>query len=355
MIAAHRFRRTRVAIAGAVATIFISACTPTRPAPLVDVSALREQHQYQTALAALEQQRGTDPSYLQQRQTLLEAATLYQSQLLRSLRTAMDQQDYANAQKTLEAALPQLPPNAELTAFSAEFDRARMRYVQEKLDELYQLRGEHLLKEQPLYQSLQGFTGDYDLQIAVARYQADADYFSKLLAAAGALAMQREDYAAALKYLSTANQLRPAAELASAIEATRRAHDARREREKQNRTSERELRYAKLESALQAALAKQDFQQARIQLNTLRDIGLHLAEVEQYRRHLNEAVDSYVAAQIDAGNKHYAEGHIEEALKNWNNASALQMTPELKERIEKAEKFIQRYQNLKQQPLSQTR
>lgn len=333
----------------------ISACAPNKPAPVIDVQALREQHQFQNALAALEQQRADNPDYLQQRQEILEAATLYQSQLLKSLRTAMDQQDYANAQQTLEAALPQLPPNAELTAFSAEFDRARMRYVQDQLDDLYQLRGEHLLKEQKLYQSLQGFTGDNDLQVAVARYHADADYFSKLLAAAGALAMQREDYAAALKYLTTANQLHPAPELVSAIDATKRANDVRREREKQNRTSEREQRYVKVEAALQSALAKQDFQQARLQLTALRDIGLHLAEVEQYRRRLNEAADRYVAEQIDAGNKHYAEGHIEEALKNWTNASVLQLTPELKERIEKAEKFIQRYENLKQQPVSQTR
>ncbi|MET0378747.1 MAG: hypothetical protein ABW049_07115 [Spongiibacteraceae bacterium] len=347
--------RIRLFCSALIVACAVSACSPTKPAPLVDVQALRAQHQYLTALTALEQQRASNPAYLQQRQALLEAATLYQSQLLQSLRAAMDQQDYANAQKTLEAALPQLPPNAELTAFSAEFDRARMRYVQDKLDDLYQLRGEHLLKEQPLYQSLQGFTGDYDLQIAVARYQADAEYFSKLLAAAGALAMQREDYAAALKYLTTANQLHPAAEFTSAIEATTRAYDARREREKQNRTSEREQRYKKQENVLQAALAKQDFQQARIQLNALRDIGLHLAEVEQYRRNLHEAVDHYVAEQIDAGNKHYAEGHIEDALKNWNNASALQLTPELKERIEKAEKFIQRYENLKQQPVTRSR
>lgn len=352
MIRIHLLRNVCVAI---FFVSVISACTQTKPAPPVDMQALREQHQYQTALAALEQQRANNPAYLQQRQELLDAATLYQSQLLQSLRTAMDQKDYANAQKILEAALPQLPPNAELTAFSAEFDRARIRYVQEKLDDLYQLRGEHLLKEQPLYQSLQGFTGDHDLEIAVARYHADAEYFSKLLAAAGALAMQREDYTAALKYLTTANQLHPAAELASAIESSKRANDARRAREKQNRTSEREQRYIKVESALQTTLAKQDFQQARIQLNALRDIGLHLAEVEQYRQHLDEAVDRYVAEQIDAGNKHYAEGHIEEALKNWNNASALQMTPELKERIEKAEKFIQRYENLKQQPVSPTR
>ncbi len=341
-----------------VAIIFvfaISACTATKPAPPIDVQRLREQHQYQTALAALEQQRANNPAYLQQRQEVLEAATLYQSQLLQSLRTAMDQQEYARAQKMLESALPELPPNAELAAFSAKFDRARMRYVQDKLDDLYQLRGEHLLKEQPLYQSLQGFTGDHDLEIAVARYQADAEYFSKLLAAAGALAIQREDYTAALKYLTTANQLRPAPELASAIESSKRANDARRAREKQNRTSEREQRYTKAEAALQATLAKQDFLQARIQLNALRDIGLHLVEVEQYRQQLDEAIDRYVAEQIDAGNKHYADGNIEEALKKWNNASALQLTPELKERIEKAEKFIQRYENLKQQPVPQAR
>jgi tetratricopeptide (TPR) repeat protein len=333
-----------------LSVLALGGCTLlVKPVADVDIDALRQQHYYVDALEALEQQRANNPNYLTQRQQLLEEATLYQSQLLQSLRAAMDQQDYASAQKTLEQALQQLPANAELNAFNAEFDRARSRYVQDKLDDLYQLRGEHLLKEQPLYQSLQGFNGDYDLQIAVARYEADAEYFSRLLAAAGSQAMLREDYVAAQKYLTTANQLRPSHDLAAAIQGVQHANEARREREKQNRLNERDQRYRKLEAALQQSLDAQDFTQARTQLAALRDIGLRLGEVEQYRRRLDEAIGRYVAGQIDAGNKHYAEGHIEDALENWHAADALMPTPELKERIEKAEKFIQRYRDLQQE------
>lgn len=331
--------------------LLISGCSLLPlPAP-VDINALRAQHHYVSALHALDKQRDKTPVYLDQHQALLDEAALYQSQLLQSLRKLMEQQDFAEAQKQLREAIAELPPNAELTAFNTELMQARNFYVKDKLDELYQLRGEHLLKEQPIYQSLQGITGDYELQVAVERYQADADYFAKLLSAAGAEAMQRENYSAAQKYLATANQLRPSAELVAAIEAAKRAISARRERELQNRNNEREQHYRKLETALQQSLNKNDFQNARAQLSNLRDIGLHLSDVEQYKRRLNDTIAIYVAEQTDAGNKLYAESHIEAALEHWRDAYALLPTPELKERIEKAEKFIRRYENLKQQPV----
>ena len=328
---------------------FLSACSLLPPPAVVDIDALRTQHHYASALHALNKQRDKTPAYLDQHQALLDEATLYQSQLLQALRKLMEQQDFAEAQKQLREAIGELPPNAELTAFSTELMQARNHYVKDKLDELYQLRGEHLLKEQPIYQSLQGITGDSELQVAVERYQADADYFAKLLSDAGAEAMQREDYAAAQKYLATANQLRPSAELLAAVDAAKRAIGAHRERELQNRNSEREQHYRKLETALQQSLSKNDFQNARTQLYGLRDIGLHLGDVEQYKRRLNDAIATYVVEQTDAGNKSYAESHIEAALEHWRNAYTLLPAPELKERIEKAEKFIRRYENLKQQ------
>lgn len=332
------------------AITLLSACSLLPHAAPVDINALRAQHHYVSALHALDKQRDKMPVYLDQHQALLDEAALYQSQLLQSLRKFMEQQDFAEAQKQLREAIGELPPNAELTAFSTELMQARNHYVKDKLDELYQLRGEHLLKEQPIYQSLQGITGDSELQVAVERYQADADYFAKLLSAAGAEAMQRDDYAAAQKYLATANQLRPSAELVAAIDAAKHAISARRERELQNRNNEREQHYRKLETALQQSLGKNDFQNARTQLNNLRDIGLHLSDVEQYKRRLNDTIAIYVAEQTDAGNKLYAESHIEAALERWSDAYTLLPTPELKERIEKAEKFIRRYENLKKQP-----
>ena len=331
-------------------SIWLSGCSLLpHPAP-VDIDTLRAQHHYVSALHALDKQRATTPAYLDQHQALLDEATQYQSQLLQSLRKRMEQQDFAEAQQQLREAIGELPPNAELTAFTTELMQARNVYVKDKLDELYQLRGEHLLKEQPVYQSLQGITGDNELQVAVERNQADADYFAKLLGAAGAEAMQREDYAAAQKYLATANQLRPSAELTTAIDTAKHAISARRERELQNRNNEREQHYRKLEAALQQSMSKIDFQNARIQLNNLRDIGLHLGDVEQYKRRLNDAVAIYVGEETDAGNKLYAEGHIEAALQHWRDAYALLPAPELKERIEKAERFMRRYENLKQQP-----
>lgn len=324
----------------------LSGCSWLAPKPAPDIGGLRAQHHYVSALHALEQRQSRDPAYLAARQAVLDDAMLFQSQLLQTLRGFLEQQDFVQAQQLLDATVPELPPSAELTAFLAEFTKARGSYVQDKLDELYQLRGEHLLKEQPLYQSLQGIAGDDELQVAVERYQADANYFAGLLSAAGTQAMARDNFVAAQKYFATANQLRPSPELAAAITALETEREARQEQ----RLQAREQRYRKIETTLLQALAKSDYSLARTTLASLRETGLHVTDIEQYRRRLNEAIASYVSAQIDAGNKSYAESHIETALEHWRNANQLQSSPELKERIEKAEKFIQRYESLKQQP-----
>jgi hypothetical protein len=333
-----------------VMALLLAACMPIKSQPPLDARALRVEHRYLSALAQLEKKQAKTPDYLQQRQDILDEASLYQSQLLLTLRNLMEQNEFARAQTLLQQAAPELPANAELAAFQEEFQRERERYVQVRLDELYQLRGEHLLKEQPLYRSLQGVAGDYELQIAVERFTADATYFARLLREAGIAAMQREDYADALKYLATSNELQPSTEVAAALDAVKRAIAEQREQQLQNRANEREQRYRRVEAALLQTLKAQDYAGARTQVARLRETGLHATDVDRYRRQLAEAIRSYVAARIDSGNKLYAEGHIEAALAQWRPAYALTPTQELKERIEKAEKFLERYQHLKQTP-----
>jgi hypothetical protein len=65
------------------------------------------------------------------------------------------------------------------------------------------------------------------------------------------------------------------------------------------------------------------------------------------QRELDEAIASFVAQQIDAGNRQYADGHIEAALQSWSAANALTATPELQEKIDKAQKFIDRLEQLR--------
>lgn len=332
------------------AALFGTACSPFKAQPDADIGMLRSEHRYVSALAQLEKMRAKNPDYPTQRQEIVEEASLYQAQLLLSLRNLMEQNEFARAQQMLNTAIPELPENAELATFNAEFTRERDRYAQVRLDELYQLRGEHLLAEQPLYQSLQGIAGDYDLQIAVERFQADANYFAKLLREAGLQAMANEDYTAAQKYLATSNQLLPSSEVGAALQEAARAIAQEQEQVQQSHANEREQRYRKFESGLLQAMKTQDYAVARTQLARLRETGLHTSAVDRYRRQLAEAIRAFVNARTDSGNKHYADGHIEAALKDWRKAYALSPSAELKERIEKADKFLERYQNLKQAP-----
>jgi hypothetical protein len=61
---------------------------------------------------------------------------------------------------------------------------------------------------------------------------------------------------------------------------------------------------------------------------------------------LDDAIAVFVAQHTASGDRHYTDGRIEEALQHWRQADLLVSTPELKEKIDKAQKFIGRLQQL---------
>lgn len=318
---------------------------PAPPPP--DIAQLQAEHRYVAALAALDSTAKNAPDYDTRRAALMTAASDYQEQLLRELGELAKQQQFVEAQRQLAAARPELPASDELNHFADNLDTTATHYRQRTLDEIVQLRSATLLKEQPLYRALTKAADTPELQRLIERQRSDAEFFAAQLSQLGTRALAQNEFARATQYLGQANQLAPSEELAQQLKRAEQGLAASKQKRQTARSTEREQHFRERSAALQQNIQQRDYLAARAQLEQLKNLNIRADEVEQAREQLDEAIAAFVSQQVDAGNRQYSEGHLEDALKHWRQAAALTPSPQLSERIEKAQRFIDRLEQLR--------
>ncbi len=343
------FCKTLARSTGLCVFFALSACSQLPwqiPPSETSIEQLLQQRRYVTALKVLDSRKYTTLDYAEKRAAILAEIKQYQSELLRQADALMQQQQFAKAEALLEADRAELPASRELTQFDAQFTAARDRYLQRWLDDIVQQRAPALLKERNAYQALSKASNTPELQRAIERHRADVDYFTPLIAKLGAQALAQNDNEKAAQLLATANQLQPSPELARQLKAAEQAIASNRQKQKTARTNIREQRYAELLNALQKSIHDREFFAARDLLAQTRTLNIHTEELDLLNRNLEETIALFASQKVDVGNRDYTEGRIEDALDNWRTANALIPSAELQEKIDKAQKFIDRLEKL---------
>lgn len=334
--------------------LLLTACVPlhqSTPAPVADAQQLAADHRYLSALKALNAQRSITSDYEQQRAAILAQARDYQRDILRDATELARQQQFTRAATILDDAQAELPASLELSQLSEQLAAARERYLQRNLEELIPLKAVQLQKQHALYQALQNAAAEPELKNSIARHQADVDYFLPMIVKAGNQALAKNDFSKAQQLLSIANQLAPSPNIAQPLARAEQAIANGRKKQQVAQTAEREQRYREVSNAMLQSLQQRDFVAAREQLAQARELNIHIEEMDSAQRLLDNIIANYVVQQIDAGDKLYSDGKIEEALRCWNQAEALSPTPDIQEKIEKAKKFIYRLEQLKKTPV----
>lgn len=313
----------------------------------MSIEQLCSQHRYVTALKVLEARKRSTPDYEQKRAQVLDDLRNYQTDLLQQADALLQQQQFTKAESLVEANRAELPVSRELSQFDAQFSAARDRYVQRWLEEVVQQRAPALAKEHNAYQALAKAANTIELQNVVARHEADVVYFSPLIAKIGSQALAQGDNEKAAQYLAIANQLQPSPKLAQQLKSAEQSLTTERQKQLTARANIREQRYRELQNALQKSIRDHEFYAARDLLAQARTLNIHNDELDALQRELDEATAQFASQKIEAGNRAYADGNIEEALKNWRAANALVPTMEVQEKIDKAQKFIDRLEQLR--------
>lgn len=337
-----------------VAFALLTACVPLskqKPEPPPSIEQLCTDHRYLSALKALSAQRSNTSDYEQQRDAILAQAREHQKSVLQDAAELASQQQFVRAITIVENAQAELPSSREMSQFSEQLSASSERYTQRNLDDLVPLKAMQLQKDNALYQALQKSASDPELKNAIARHMADVEYFSPLIVKAGNQALAQNEFTKAQQLLSIANQLTPSQEIAQLLARADQAVANSRKKQQVAQIAEREQRYRELSNAMLQSLQQRDFLAAREQLALARDLNIHTEEMDSAQRLLDNIIANYVVQQVDAGNQFYADGKIEDALNCWRQAEALSPTPDIKEKIEKAQKFIDRLQQLQKQPV----
>lgn len=311
------------------------------------VEQLRAEHRYVSALKTLDATALNAPDYTQRRTELVEDANAYQATLLDELAESMRQQAFADAERRLADAQRELPSSSELERFSDNLHLAAERFRQRNLDDIVQLRSTILLKEQPLYRALEKASDDDALRQLIERQRADTDFFAAQLEQLGTRALAQNDFTRAAQYLGQANQLKPSDDIAQQLKRAEQALAASKQKRQTARSTEREQHYREASAALQQSMQQSNYAVARSQLEQLKALAIHNDEVDAVQQQLDRAIAAFVDSEIDAGNRLYSDGHLEEALVRWRSAATLAPSPQLTERIEKAQRFIDRFEQLR--------
>lgn len=334
------------------AALFLTGCAqlPGSWQPETEsVEELASRHQYVAALAKLDQQHADDPDHSERRASLLRAADQYREALFVEIDDLTRRGLMAAAQLQLRQALPQIPRSPALERQARSFYATREQFVAAQLAQLTAVRGRNLLQEQPHYEKLIGVDGGPELRAAVKRYREDAAYFAGQLRDAGALAVESGQYEEAVQLLTTANRLHPEKATADLLSAASKGQLAARDRAQDRQQEQRSQRFLDLRSAFGEAMAQEDYPTARRHLDAAERLGdSHAREVAQWRRTLNEAIDTSVTQYTLRGDSRYAEGKVEQALRNWQRAYELRPSTELQGRIERAERLMARYRELRE-------
>ena len=339
------------------AILALAACTPLIEAPWSPqptIEQLCNEHRYLSALKALNAHRYIVSDYEARRDAILAQAREYEDRVLRDVAALAGRREFAQALTLLQNAQTELPASLKLSQSREQLTAASEHEERRVLNELLPLKARQLQKDHALYETLQKSAITPVLKDAVARHRADVDYFAPLIARAGQDALETKEFARARQLLSIAHQLTPSPVLEEQRARAEQALSSSRKKKRVAQSAEREQRYRELSNELFESLQQRDFTAAREQLGLARELNIHTEEVENAQRLLDNIIADYVRQQVDAGNKLYTDGRIEEALASWRRADELSPTADVKEKIEKAQKFIGRLQQLQKQPAKET-
>lgn len=328
--------------------LLLAGCSQQPAAPEVPIDELLRSHRYNSALDALQRNERDAPDYREQRRALLATARDWQRQLLAEIDELIARQQFAAAQLRLEGALPELPETPSLRRYAARFYERRDAFIASQTAALARLRGEHLLREQPLYEKLLGVDGDYRVRDAVERYREDSEYYAGKLREAGLRAIDASDWAEAADLLDIANRLRPdhftAIQLASAQEQLRAAQGQQQSEQRQRERSQRSALRARFDDAMQHG----DLERAATIMREAAQLS-DAAFTRQLQQQLTQAQQATAAIDTEAGNRLYGEGNVEQAIGLWQRAQRFDDSVELQMKIDRAQRLLEHYRELQQQ------
>ena len=323
-----------------------------------DLDQLLEQHEFVRARQLTARHLFLDTSKQREKIIALEAA--YEDRVLSESSELEAKDDLLGAVESLTIALERIPDSDKLRDSRTRLEQKRLQQIQINAREQLITRARYIANHLRLYQQ------QTHLQIPsaeqrreYARKEQDAMLLADRLLAEAVAATQDNNLQNAQEYLQLAQALNNSPAVQQALEELRDVRSSQhRVREKQAniKQAKQQKKIAQNEqketaillAETQQALAGKNLQAARTSFMKIPpSSGSHPAVIE-VQQELDKALTSHVIELINAGDIHYRADRVMNAIDSWSTALVLDPeNPELKERLDRANRVLARLEELK--------
>lgn len=320
------------------------------------IAGLLAENQFDTALKAVDQWQDNYPNDLElpkQRKHITQAISRFESTTLATAQQLDNKGQWQEAKSVYESALEKVPSSPALQNAYSEFSVRHLTYLNGLKEDLDVAQARHWLNISADIKALyQAAPNDPEARAWQEKSHEERERLARRMVNYGLAHEEKEHFGtAALRYdlayqLDPGEFTKPYHERAVKTFAQRKAKQKKRAREDQKR---QRSKLSLLIEEFDQHLAQREFRLARKTLRAMEVIDAKSPEVLKRRDQLDQQRSIALNQAIQDGKNFYTKGEFDNAIDAWQRA--LRLDPdnkELKENIQRAEKFRENLQRLKQ-------
>jgi len=239
---------------------------------------------------------------------------------------------------TYNNALEKIEGNPRLAKEREKLLQDRDMKVASLRKDMLMKRANALVSYKEIYSKLHALVPqDYSAQFDINRYEKDRLEVAGYLKTCGDQAKSKKQHVVARDCYSLSNKLAPTKQKAIWVEKI----------DTQLKSKSNKKRYDELLSSYKSALKKEEFNKAKLHLNTILAIDPSHKKAKNLLTALNDKLREQASTKITLGKELYSEKKINDALLIWQQALLLEPdNEELTQLISRAEKVSKKIQSL---------
>ena len=320
------------------------------------IATLLEGNKFESALRTVDKWQDNFPNNLElpkQRKTIIQAIGRFETDTLKRAKQLDADDQWHETRIIYENALEILPSSQALQNAYSEFSVRRLNYINELKEDIDIERAKHWLSiSAELKAMYNAAPNDREAKVWKEKSEAEREHLARRLVNYG-LAHEKNKHfgTAALRYdlayrLSPGEFTKPYHKRAAKTFAQRKIEEKQRDKANQQR---QQTKLDQLIEDFDHYLEAKDFRLARQTLGAMEIIDANSPTVLDRKAQLDKQRNIELKKSIQDGKKFYTKGEFESAINAWTRA--LQFDPdnkEIKENIQRAEKFRDNLKRLKQ-------
>lgn len=335
-------------------TACVSLSIPQQPSDDY-IATLLENNDFDTALLAVDKWQVSDPSNIElpkQRKQITQAIGRFESNTLSVAKKLDAEGKWQETKSVYESALARLPSSQSLQNAYSEFSVRHLLYVNGLKEDLDVAQAKHWLSINADIESVYSAApNDNDARSWKARRDAEREPLARRLVDYGLAHEDNKRFGTAALRYDLAYQLAPGEFTKPYHERAVKTFEQQNAKQKQRARVDQQRQQSKLGQLIEqfdSYLAAEKFSLARQTLSAMEVIDAKSPEVRDRKAKLDKQRNIALSKAIQDGKEFYTKGEFDSAITAWQHA--LQLDPgnkELKENIQRAEKFRENLERLK--------